>query len=315
MIGLQNTTMTVKSPCNFDETVVFMMDYSHMMKKIRNNILKSGIKKESTRNLMLPNDDIIQWQMWIDCYQWDQHNALQIHRRLTNEHIFPPQQSKMRNHLAEEVLNSDMLHLFLQYQSYLGSKGSVLNGAIQLLRQTSKLITIFRDTNPITNLNDSRLTQTQEVLSWFGEWKTGIQDRSVSNKEKASCLMSAQCMEDIDSCLIGFLDLCSKLLCNTKSSSFYITPAFINSDVIENEFNQQRSTYNGANTNPNALQYRRSLNSIIIGQTAISKKGNAGLNRAVTAQPFTFQNPKALKPRKTKKLSVATPEKIKVIRL
>jgi hypothetical protein len=54
-------------------------------------------------------------------------------------------------------------------------------------------------------------------------------------------------------------------------------PALINSDVVENEFNQQRSTYNGANTNPNALQYRRSLNSIIIGQSVISKKENAGL--------------------------------------
>jgi hypothetical protein len=36
--------------------------------------------------------------------------------------------------------------------------------------------------------------------------------------------------------------------------NIFLTPALINSDVVENEFNQQRSTYNGANTNPNALQ-------------------------------------------------------------
>jgi hypothetical protein len=71
-----------------------MMDYSHVMKKVRNNIIKSGLKKTSTRNLTLPNDDVIQWQMWTDCYQWDQQNGLQIHRRLTNEHIFPSQQCK-----------------------------------------------------------------------------------------------------------------------------------------------------------------------------------------------------------------------------
>jgi hypothetical protein len=62
------------------------------------------------------------------------------------------------------------------------------------------------------------------------------------------------------------------------------------SDVVENEFNQQRSTYNGANTNPNALQYRRSLNSIIIGQSDISKKGNASLNKFCSAQPFNFSS-------------------------
>jgi hypothetical protein len=114
--------MTVKNPCNFEETVIFMMDYSHVMKKVRNNILKSGIKKTSTRNLQLPNDDIIQWQMWTDCYHWDQQNGLQIHRRLTNEHIFPSQQCKMRNHLAEEVLNSDMLHLFFTISVTPGGK-------------------------------------------------------------------------------------------------------------------------------------------------------------------------------------------------
>ena len=46
------------------KTVIFMKDYSHVMKKVRNNTLKSGIKKTSTRNLTFPNDVIIQWQMY-----------------------------------------------------------------------------------------------------------------------------------------------------------------------------------------------------------------------------------------------------------
>lgn len=318
-LGPERQTMTVKSPCNFEETVISMMDYSHVMKKVRNNIIKSGLKKTSTRNLTLPNDDVIQWQMWTDCYQWDQQNGLQIHRRLTNEHIFPSQQCKMRNHLAEEVLNCDMLHLFLQYQSHLGAKGSVLNGTIQLLRQTSALINIFRDVRSVSNLNDNRLKQLQEILSWFGEWKSGIQAKSLLKKEKTSCLMSTQCMEDLESCIIGFIELCSKLLTHENNVNIFLTPALINSDVVENEFNQQRSTYNGANTNPNALQYRRSLNSIIIGQSVISKKGNAGLNKFCSAQPYSYQNPNPLKPKKRKQNDSQhdkTPiEKIKVIRL
>jgi hypothetical protein len=45
-LGPERQTMTVKSPCNFEETVIFMMDYSHVMKKVRNNIIKSGLKKK-----------------------------------------------------------------------------------------------------------------------------------------------------------------------------------------------------------------------------------------------------------------------------
>ena len=44
-----------------------------------------------------------------------------------------------------------------------------------------------------------------------------------------------------------------------------ITPGLINSDVIKNVFCQQRSTYNGANANPNVVQYKKTINSIIIG--------------------------------------------------
>jgi hypothetical protein len=62
-------------------------------------------------------------------------------------------------------------------------------------------------------------------------------------------------MEDLESCIIGFIELCSKLLTHENNVNIFLTPALINSDVVENEFNQQRSTYNGANTNPNALQY------------------------------------------------------------
>lgn len=135
---------------------------------------------------------------------------------------------------------------------------------------------------------------------------------------KAACLMSSQCMGDVGSCIIGFTELCTKLLSAGGRMDYYITPSLVNSDVVENEFNQQRSTYNGANTNPNALQYRRTLNSIIIGQSVISKKGNAGLNEAATAQAFSLQNPNLLRKMKRKQnpsLNQNMPEKIEVMRL
>ena len=91
--------------------------------------------------------------------------------------------------------------------------------------------------------------------------------------------MFYQCMDDIESCLIGFTEICSGLL-SRVDMDILIIPSMINSDIvnIENIFCQQRSTYNGANTNPNALQYQKSLNSVILGQSTISKKANSSKN-------------------------------------
>ncbi len=63
-IGKNRQSMIAQSPecpCN---SVIFMMDISHVLKKIRNNVLKSGVHKASTRNLTFPDGSPIQWQMW-----------------------------------------------------------------------------------------------------------------------------------------------------------------------------------------------------------------------------------------------------------
>ncbi|MDH5640772.1 MAG: hypothetical protein OEY28_05725 [Nitrospira sp.] len=85
--------------------------------------------------------------------------------------------------------------------------------------------------------------------------------------------MSKQTREDLKSCLIGFQELCKNVLKNTKS---IIIPSRINSDVIENFFCQQRGIKNGNNTNPTVFQYLKNINSIIIGQSSVSKSSNTG---------------------------------------
>lgn len=62
--------------------------------------------------------------MFQDCYTWDE-KCTSIHRKLTNDHLYPSQQSKMRNHLAEAILDEEMLHLFLEYQGTLGGNGMI----------------------------------------------------------------------------------------------------------------------------------------------------------------------------------------------
>lgn len=249
--------------------------------------------------------------MWVNAYQWDQQNALQLHRKLSNEHIYPSSQGKMRNHLAEEVLSNDILNLMLEYKGSLANQGDFLNGVIELLRKTSKMIEIFRSIRPIREKDDDRLKELASINSWFSEWTTGVQSLNIKSTEKATKLMSRQCLEDIKSCLLGFCELCSTVVSGDRSA--YITPSLINSDVVENHFCEQRATYNGANTNPNALQYRRNLNSIILGQSIISNKANAGKSNSSATCPafsFSFENKKSSK----RKLKSETYENVKSIK-
>ena len=76
--------------------------------------------------------------------------------------------------LAEEVLNADMLNLMEAYQQHLGSKGSVLDGAIELLKNTSVLIDIFRYRRPANESNDIRFTKLHAVQQWFLNWQCKV---------------------------------------------------------------------------------------------------------------------------------------------
>ncbi|XP_052250781.1 uncharacterized protein LOC127857994 isoform X1 [Dreissena polymorpha] len=183
-LGKNPQTMVAQSPEDPKNSVILMMDVSHVIKKVRYNIMKSGISKGCTRNLLLPDESPIQWQMWINAFEWDQENGLKLHRKLTKEHIYPSTQSKMRNHLANEVLNNDMMYLMCQYQSSLVN-GKVLNGIVQFLKKTSQIIDLFNDRAPVQSRDDNRLQILKEIEYWFTDWSNSIQSDSISSVEKS----------------------------------------------------------------------------------------------------------------------------------
>ena len=70
------------------------------------------------------------------------------------------------------------------------------------------------------------------MLAWRMEiWHPS---KVVIKQGKASFLMSTQCMENLESCVIGFMELCSKLLTHENNVNIFLAPALINSDVVEN---------------------------------------------------------------------------------
>ncbi|XP_060559921.1 uncharacterized protein LOC132719970 [Ruditapes philippinarum] len=247
--------------------ICIIMDYSHLMKNIRNNISKSGNTNKHTKHLMYKGKDIF-WEHWCKAYLWDtSNNALKIYQKLTNDHFFLNPQLKMRNALAEDVLNSDMLHLMRKYQESLpDQEKNSLNSSIELLEITSILVKKFRDQRPIHEYADQRLSENKLLLSWFRTWENadGLCEKN---------LISQQTREDTVSLLIGFDEMCKDRFSRSCGS---IIASYINSDSIENIFSQQRGLHNGANTNPNLLTYNHAINNIILGQTTVSRKCNTG---------------------------------------
>ena len=222
-------------------------------------------------------------------------NPFPIHHKLSQDHIFLTNESKMRNHLAEDVLDKEMLHLMQVYKANLGESGSSLDSTIELLRNTSIVIRNFRDPRPITDAGDERLSELHDVMEWFVKWENQIKnDTSIKNKEKH--LISHQTREDIVSSLLGFEELCKHKL---KKSHGSIIPSRVNSDVIENLFCQQRTLHNGANSNPTYLGYCRTVNSVILGEASVSRKSNTGGDGAVI---FQVNKPSAKVLKKKQKL-------------
>jgi hypothetical protein len=272
---LNPVTCSIRNIFSQDENykLFFIMDISHVLKKIRNNVSKSGSAPFCKRHLKF-KDRFIEWDHFKEAYLWDiSSNPFPIHYRLTQEHIYLTSENKMRNHLAEDVLNGEMLHLMTLYQHSLGDSGHKLDATVEMLTHTSALIRNFRDPRPITDISDDRLKENDDALKWFIKWERSVKyDDGIRNKEKH--MISHQTREDIISSVMGFQELCNYKL---KMSNASIIPSRINSDVIENMFCQQRTLHNGANTNPTYLGYCNSVNSVILGQTSISRKSNAGV--------------------------------------
>lgn len=80
----------------------------HQLKKIRNSILSSDGKKKT----IIRNGTEILWQHWLDAFNWNKSlRGVKVNHRLREEHFQLDGPAKMRNKLAVEVLNKDMLHL------------------------------------------------------------------------------------------------------------------------------------------------------------------------------------------------------------
>ena len=253
------TTSTIgRNITTLSSNLCFIMDFSHVVKKIRNSLYTSSLQTGSKRQMLTPKGPIY-WDHFRDAYIWDKRtHFLRLHRKLTEDHFHLTTSLKMRNHLAEQVLNKDMLYLLQQYQKTLPNPDS-LNDTLLLVETTSKFISTYRSSQPIQSVQDERLIILSSVQSFFVDWHEFVLKQGSNAKECKKMFMTDETFFDLKSCIEGFI-----ALCHQEIDSHPITPKLINSDIVENVFCMQRAIYGGANTNPDANQYRYIMTSLII---------------------------------------------------
>ena len=110
---------------NYQALIFSYIYFQHNIKKIRNNLFASGDRSYHKRHLVFPQIGTsadVKWSYWVDAYQWDiVTHSFPVHRKLSEQHLFPTIKERMRNHLAEEVLDEEMLHLMMVSKSKLNS--------------------------------------------------------------------------------------------------------------------------------------------------------------------------------------------------
>lgn len=289
----RDNNFTVQNIFNEDHQISIVQDAKHVLKKIRNNVesSKESHRKDKGRFLLWNGHEIL-WEHWEEAYKFNFINGVSIHHKLTKEHVDLTPSNKMRNHLALEVLDRNMLYLMLAYAKA-NKVSEKLTGTLKFLENTSTLVEIFCDTHrPIIDAGDDRLQQLSQVLAYFNDWESQV--TADTSLDSSKHLITKETREDINSCIIGFREVCKRWL----SSNITVRPGYFNSDVIENFFCQQRGLCNGMNTNPTVSQYGPGVNAIVLGQTTVSRKANAGTK----AQPFNATTPKPLNPQDRKAL-------------
>lgn len=55
------------------------------------------------------------WEYWLSLYHFSNTQAVSIAHKFTDEHVYLTSRLKMRNHLAEQVLDKDALSSFKVY--------------------------------------------------------------------------------------------------------------------------------------------------------------------------------------------------------
>ena len=143
-------------------SIFYLSDPSHLIKKLRNNILSSGFGDKFTRTLCKGGNYIL-WAHIRSAYERDRQRY-NYFTKLRKSHMETDSLSKMRVKLAVETL-SPIVAAEMENSHEVCETASTQ----QFIRNRSKLWEVFNDANSISSLQDARVQRLREVTEYFEE--------------------------------------------------------------------------------------------------------------------------------------------------
>ena len=171
----------------------FLSDPPHLVKKLRNNLFKSGDREDGnryTRKLTRNGTQFMLWKHIVSVYDRDKLRHCYV-TKIRRGHVFLDSLSKMRVKLAVDVLSSAVSN-----EMHLNDNIETVETQ-RYIEECEKLWNIFNSMDPVRSDNDPKLQELLEGLSYFTLWKSDLSRIYRTKKEQAAHFIAWQTYNDL----------------------------------------------------------------------------------------------------------------------
>lgn len=172
--------------------IFFFSDPPHLIKKLRNNLYKSGFKEQNKRftRTMRRNGKYILWDHIVAVFNREKKRCL-FATDLRNSHINLDNLSKMRVKFAVQTLSSKVADDMSKFEN------NATLSTQEYIVQCEKFWKVFNDQTPIRVETDVRIHMLEEVLAYFVEWKESLPAMYDTKSEQGQHFIAWQTMFDL----------------------------------------------------------------------------------------------------------------------
>ena len=276
--------IAMEHPCLGSRDPIFLVgEMPHGVKKIMNAVEFSALSS-SDRQLQVWDPRMGKFQpitidmlrdVWLMCegkhpackkQQLSGECALQVNRKLTEEHFKKNAFLRMRVYLATQVLSSTMASMIETAKESLCPKDncSFFDGLQELCKKVDRLVDICnskeeKHCHAIKSASDPHIYELLDILLWFAEWQQGLAASGLDEKQQALSFLPTPCWEDLQSLVFGLvgLSVCylsRGLKANAGKSDAILICRRVQQDILEHHFAQLRQFTGGGTSQPNAEQ-------------------------------------------------------------
>ena len=270
-----------------NKTYFLMFDPPHLLKCVRNNLMKYTFKFDGY---------VAVWNDVENFYQKDISLTIRAAPKLTEKHIHPNNFAKMRVKYATQVLSHTVAAAICTYVSVGGLPSSAM-GTAELLSRFDSIFDCFNSSTLHTtkklrcavNEKTSHIEYLKESITFIKNLKVFQGDKDVTGRIK--------CLHGWLVTINALILIWSKLKSNHQFK--FLFTRRLNTDPLENFFGTIRQQ-GGNSDNPTPVQFTRAFRKLFFSSLLTSSAGNCAADFDVMLAEYTNASKKAKKKSKNK---------------